>query len=345
MITYKTGNILDADAEMLVNTVNAVGVMGKGIALQFKNTFPENFSAYKKAVSEGKVRPGKVFIVNINAIGKVKYIANFATKNHWRYPSKLEWIESGLRDLKDQIVRLQVESVALPPLGCGHGGLDWNKIKPLIEHNLSNLPVKILAYEPSDAIKEILKNEFQPKAARLTPARAMLIYLLYKYRASGEEVTEFAAEKLSYFLQELGEKQLKLDFQKSYYGPYSGKIRHVLFAMNGYYLKGFEQKEAKPFEPLRLVAEKKQEVEHFVKNNLSQTEINRLDRVVDLIFGFESTYGLELLASVNYLISQGVGADAESVFREMESWSERKRNMFSKEHIELAIQTLNEKLS
>src|SRR6187402_1584473 len=133
MITYKTGNLLEAPVEALVNTVNTVGVMGKGIALQFKTTFPENYKVYVDAVKNGSVQLGKVLVVPVNPIGKVKYVINFPTKGHWRFPSKIAWIESGLKDLKDKIKEQGIHSVALPPLGCGNGGLDWEQVRPLIE--------------------------------------------------------------------------------------------------------------------------------------------------------------------------------------------------------------------
>jgi O-acetyl-ADP-ribose deacetylase (regulator of RNase III) len=339
MIIYKVGNILDAKVDVLVNTVNTVGVMGKGIALQFKNEFPENYKKYKEAVARNEISVGKVQIVPVNEISGVKYIVNFPTKAHWRYPSKIQWIKDGLKDLHEKILSLNIESIALPPLGCGNGGLNWEEVKPLIVESLSDLPISVYVYEPSLAIKEALKREEKPAAARLTPARAMLLYLLYKYRALGEFASEFAAEKLSYFLQRFGETQLKLDFKKGLYGPYSGKVRHVLYALNGYYIKGYEQKEAKPFESLELVAAKKDEVKNFIDKSASQAEKDRLDKVAEFIEGFESPYGLELLATVDFLSHTINLADAESIKREL--WSQRKRDLFPLNHIQLAIDHLD----
>ncbi len=339
MITYKTGNLLDASVHALVNTVNTIGVMGKGIALQFKNAFPENAKAYTDAVREGKVKLGQVLIVPVNPIGTVKYIVNFPTKGHWRYPSKLSWIKSGLQDLKQKIVETNITSIALPPLGCGNGGLDWNEVKPVIEKTLGDLTIDIIVYEPSSDVQEILKNEEKPSSSRLTPVRAMLLQLLYHYRALGEFTSEFAAEKLSYFLQRFGESQLKLNFQKGVYGPYSGKVRHVLYAVNGYYLKGFEQKNAKPFEPLEIIVEKASEVQEFIKNTLSFEEQQRLQEVAKFIQGFESPYGLELLATVDFLIEQENSFDSTLILQKL--WSDRKKNIFPQQHIELAIKHLS----
>ena len=338
MITYKTGNLLDAPVEALVNTVNTIGVMGKGIALQFKNTFPENFKAYSDAVKSGSFHLGQVLVVPVNPIGKLKYVINFPTKSHWRYPSKLEWIESGLKDLREKIQEKGIKSIALPPLGCGNGGLDWRQVRPLIEKEMSNLDAEVLIYEPSPEIQELLKREEKPSAAKLTSVRAMLLQLLYNYRALGEFTSEFAAEKLSYFLQRFGEQQLKLDFQKGIYGPYSGKVRHILYVVNGYYLKGYEQKEAKPFEPLEMMVDKAPEIQAYIKEKLSNEERDRLRRVSDLINGFESPYGLELLATVDYLIQENKTFNTEIISEKL--WSERKKDMFYKQHIEMAIQHL-----
>jgi len=339
MITYKVGNILDERAEALVNTVNTVGVMGKGIALQFKNAFPENFKRYSEAVDRNEIVTGQVQVVPVNSINGVKYIVNFPTKSHWRSPSKIEWIKDGLIDLKKKIEEYHITSIAIPPLGCGNGGLDWAEVRPIIIGSLSDINASIIIYEPSVAIKEALMKEDKASAAKLTPARAMLLYLLYKYRALGEFASEFAAEKLSYFLQRFGETQLKLNFKKGIYGPYSGQVRHVLFALNGYYIKGYEQKEAKPFETLELVASKKMEVYDFLDNRATDKEKGRLNSVSEFIQGFESPYGLELLATVDVLILENKLKDAELIKKQL--WSERKQNMFPLAHIQLAINHLS----
>ncbi len=174
-------------------------------------------------------------------------------------------------------------------------------------------PLTIQVYEPCANVKELLAKQERPAAARLTPVRAMLLLLLYQYRAMGEHASEFAAEKLSYFLQKAGETQLKLEFTKGYYGPYSGKVRHVLYALNGHYLKGFEQKSAKPFEPLEVVVERSEEVMEYIRTTLNSNEKSHLDKVLNLIKGFESPYGLELLATVDFLINETGNSDPHSL--------------------------------
>jgi O-acetyl-ADP-ribose deacetylase (regulator of RNase III) len=339
MITYKEGNILDAKVDALVNTVNTVGVMGKGIALQFKYQFPENYKIYKAAADRGEIATGKVQVVPVQDMNSVKYVINFPTKQHWRNPSKLIWIKEGLIDLRKQLVDHGIKSIAIPPLGCGQGGLKWEDVKPLIEFTLADLDIDALIFEPTLFIKEALKKEDRISAAKLTPARAMLLSLLYQYRALGEFASEFAAVKLGYFLQRFGETQLKLKFVKGAYGPYSNEVRFVLYTLNGYYLKGYEQKDAKPFEALELIASKKDEVQQYINNSTSSEEKHRLQHVTKFIEGFESPYGLELLATVDMIINETRSQDAELI--KMKLWSERKQNLFPLNHIQLAINHLN----
>ncbi|RMG31027.1 MAG: phosphatase [Bacteroidetes bacterium] len=339
MIKYFKGNLLHADAEALVNTVNTVGVMGKGIALQFKENFPQNYKAYKEAVKRREVEIGKMFVWERQGAERPHYIINFPTKTHWRFPSQLSYITDGLKDLRQVILDKGIQSVAIPPLGCGNGGLDWQVVKPLILEALKDLPAKLIIYEPDNAIKELLKKE-NIRAVRLTNARAMLLYLLYQYRTLGEEACEFAAEKLAYFLQRFGEKTLKLDFVRHIYGPYSGKVRHVLYALNGAYLSGFEQKNLRPFDEFELMPGKKEEINDFLHKNLSAEEEHRLAQVVKLIDGFQSPYSLELLASVDFILKDNPAARPEAIRATIAGWSSRKSKMFQLWHIEMAVEHL-----
>src|SRR3954463_11028724 len=140
MIRITRGNLLEADAEALVNTVNTVGVMGKGIALMFKEAFPENFKAYYDACKNKEISIGRIFVTERrDVMGGPRWIVNFPTKEHWRSPSKIEWIEEGLADLRRFIEDCKVRSIALPPLGSGNGGLDWEKVRARIVENLQSL--------------------------------------------------------------------------------------------------------------------------------------------------------------------------------------------------------------
>ncbi|MEM0994321.1 MAG: macro domain-containing protein [Bacteroidota bacterium] len=149
MIKYTKGNIIQADAEAIVNTVNTVGVMGKGIALAFKKAFPDNFKIYKKLCDEKKFDVGDLLITDTGQIGP-KLIINFPTKKHWRSKSKMEYIEIGMKVLIKEIVQRNIKSIAIPPLGCGNGGLDWEKVKSLILSELAPIEDQIIAtiYEP-----------------------------------------------------------------------------------------------------------------------------------------------------------------------------------------------------
>lgn len=144
------GNLLEADVDALVNPVNTQGVMGKGLALQFKKAFPDAFQSYVRACEAGEVVPGKMHVVR--RLMAPRFILNFPTKKHWRNPSKLEYIRDGLDDLVQQVRALEIQSIAVPPLGCGHGGLDWEEVRPLIEAAFVPLPdVRVVLYAPKGA--------------------------------------------------------------------------------------------------------------------------------------------------------------------------------------------------
>ena len=136
MIERASGDILKSDAEALVNSVNCVGVMGRGVALQFKKAFPENFKAYRLACANEQVQPGRMFVHDRGTLTNPRYIINFPTKTHWKARSRSEHIESGLLALREVIQRLRIQSIALPPLGCGLGGLEWSEVRPRIERAL-----------------------------------------------------------------------------------------------------------------------------------------------------------------------------------------------------------------
>lgn len=151
MITHTSGDILQDSSEALVNTVNCVGVMGLGLALQFKNAFPENFAAYKIACIAGEVTAGKMFITRTGRIFPSKLIVNFPTKRHWRDCSRMDDIQDGLVDLRNQIQSLQIGSIAIPALGCDLGGLDWTDVCPVIESTLADVKAEVILYAPHNS--------------------------------------------------------------------------------------------------------------------------------------------------------------------------------------------------
>ncbi|TSA30572.1 MAG: phosphatase [Bacteroidetes bacterium] len=339
MIHYETGNLLDSEAQALVNTVNTVGIMGKGIALQFREAFPENYKLYKKAVKSNEIKIGHVFVTQQSTIHGIRYIINFPTKTHWKGLSRIEYIKEGLQDLKNVVSSLSIRSIALPPLGCGNGGLDWSLVKREIETSLSDINAEIYIYSPNERIQEILEKE-KRREVKLTPARAMMMYLLYQYTALGESVSEFAAEKLMYFLQRFGETQLQLDFKNSYYGPYSGKVRHVLYALNGKFILGYSQKQTKPFESIKINPEEVETIKEYIAKELSDPEKERLQKIVNFIQGFQTPYALELLSTTDVLISQKASFNISEISKGIKNWSTRKKNLFPEKHLEIAIDHL-----
>jgi O-acetyl-ADP-ribose deacetylase (regulator of RNase III) len=327
MIKYITGNIFESQSEALVNTVNTVGIMGKGIALQFKNQFLSNYREYIKACKSGALQIGQLLVVeDISLLYGKKIIINFPTKTDWRKPSEYDYIEKGLIDLVQIIKERKILSIAIPPLGAGNGGLEWFKVKALLEKYLSDLDCIIAIYEPNAAVKEVLKKE----RVGLTPARAMLLAVLYDLVRNGEFVSEFASEKIGYFLQRFGAKYLfKLDYQPNFYGPYSGKIKHVLYYLNGSYISGYSSKEKKPFEELNLMMDAEQDVLAYLSKKEYQNEMQIVLKTQQFLTGFYSNFGLELLSTLDFIIQQEQTTELPKIKQKLNEWSNRKTKLFS----------------
>ncbi len=325
MIHYLKGNIFDSHADALINTVNTVGIMGKGIALQFKKAFPYNYKIYAKACKEGEVQVGQLLAVKDQNISTgEKWIINFPTKTDWRKPSEYEYVEKGLESLLEFIDKHELSSIALPPLGAGNGGLEWEKVKQIIEKKLEGKRIDVYVYEPNDKIKEELKKE----RTKLTPARALLLYVLYDLVSQGEYVSEFSSEKVSYFLQRFGAKKyFKLEFSPNFYGPYSGKLRFVLNALNGSYLMGFSDMNKKPFDPLTLVEDGKKEVLTYIRQKPDLDKI--ANQTMKFLDGFYSDFALELLSSIDYISEKNKTLDKDEIMQSLASWSDRKRSLIS----------------
>lgn len=337
MIRYIKGNILESDAQAIVNTVNTVGVMGKGIALQFKKSYPFNYKMYREAFKNNELAIGKLLVINdSNLYSGEKIIINFPTKKDWRKPSEYEFIETGLNDLIKVVEKHQIKSIAIPPLGSGNGGLDWVKVKKIIENKLAQLSIDIIVYEPSSLIKEQLKKE----RVKLTDARALLLYVLYDLVRNGEYVSEFSSEKICYFLQRFGAKKyFKLEFEPNFYGPYSGKVRFVLNVLNGSYIMGYSDMSKKPFEPLTLVADGFETVANHIESNPELKNI--ADKTLLFLNGFYSDFALELLSSVDYIALKQNSFDKTFISNKLSEWSDRKRSMFSNDkYVDISIDHL-----
>jgi len=339
MIKFTTGNLFESDADALVNTVNTEGVMGKGIALQFKKQYPNNYKAYRTLCKNGEFNIGDLFFFEeANFATGTKWIINFPTKTTWRKPSQYSYIDAGLDTLVKEIGKYPITSIAIPPLGSGNGGLDWSVVKQKIVEKLKPLNLDITVYEPNSQVKELMKKE----RVKLTPARAMLLFMLYKLVKNGEFVSEFSSEKLCYFLQRFGaKKQFNLNYQPNFYGPYSGVVKRVLNYLNGSYIMGYDGMDKKPFEFLSLVADGEQTVNQYLEN---QPELLKIAKKTDaFLTGFYSDFSLELLSTVDYISQTKNTLNKNEVLNELRDWSDRKRTLFSnKKFVDVSIAHLKE---
>ena len=337
MMEFKYGNLFEENTEALVNTVNSVGVMGKGIALHFKQAYPENFRQYERACRAKEVQPGQMFTVPTGSLLNPKYIINFPTKRHWKNKSQIEDIKSGLLALVAEVKRLGITSIAIPPLGCGNGGLDWQEVKPLIESAFIHLPhIDIVIFEPSGApVAE--KMQVATNKPNMTRGRALVIHLIEAYGIPGYELTKLEIQKLAYFLQEAGEI-LKLPYKKHISGPYADNLSHVLNNIEGHFIRGYGDGSSRA--SIYVLPEGREMAGAFLAAEPQAQE--RLEQVCQLIYGFETPYGLELLATVHWVATKdpNPARNSEEAIALVHEWSDRKRRIFKPEHIRKAWQRL-----
>ncbi|MCH8824770.1 MAG: macro domain-containing protein [Planctomycetes bacterium] len=339
MIELQQGDILKAKADALVNTVNCVGVMGRGIALQFKKAFPEAFKAYEAACKRDEVKPGKVLTFDLNKFEQPHFVIHLPTKKHWRGKSKMEYVDAGLISLLAEVKRLGINSIAVPPLGCGLGGLNWEDVRHRIERAFENLPdVQVLLYEPKGApsAEDMAKEEKTPS---MTEGRALLLGLMRRYLLAVMDptVTLMEIHKLMYFMQESGQN-LRLKFTKGPYGPYGENLRHVLTHIEGHFISGFGDAAEQPEKPIEPKAEALAAAEDFLSNH--PQVYKRFDRVVRLIEGFETPFGMEVLSTVHWVAKHEGATTLKQVIAKTYKWSNRKR-MFKQQHIRVALDTLS----
>lgn len=338
MIELARGNLLEAQAEALVNTVNTVGVMGKGIALQFKQAYPLNFHAYKRACEQGEVLSGRMFVFHTGTIEWPRLIINFPTKRHWRAKTRLADIDAGLQDLLRVIQEEQVRSIAIPPLGCGNGGLDWGIVRPRIEVAFAQLSsVKALLYAP-EGPPEAAKMPVQTLRPRMTAGRAAVVGLLANYLLPGYTATLLEMQKLTYFLQAAGEP-LKLNFLRGQFGPYAENLNHSLQRMEGHFIRGYGDRSSGA--SIELMPGAAEEAREFLWGG--HESMQRLKRVAHLIEGFETPFSLELLASLHWLEDvEGLELNNASTARRfLREWSPRKEAKFDSFQIEVALTHLH----
>lgn len=338
MIRFVTGNVQEADAEAVVNSVNCVGFMGRGVALQFKKAWPENFSAYAAACRRGEVQPGKMFVFETGRLTNPRYIVNFPTKRHWRGKSRIEEIEAGLRSLAEEIRARGIRSIALPPLGCGLGGLHWPDVRRRIAETLGDLDqVDITVCEPSESVP-LPKSMRRSEPARMTPGRAARIGLMELYLRGLLDpfVSLLELHKLMCFMQKAGEP-LRLRFAEGPCGPYAENLRHVLHAIEGYYVSGCGAGGNQPGKVSELVPGAVDDARRAMAQKHASRE--RRERVGRLVEGFESPYGLELLATVLWIVTSRHPNTADVVVSHFYRWAPRKQR-FSRGQIFLALRVL-----
>lgn len=350
MITYTQGNLLEARAQALVNTVNTVGVMGKGIALMFKERFADNFRLYAAACKAGQVHTGKMFVTEVGELDGPRWIVNFPTKQHWRPPSKLEWINEGLQDLRRFLQEHNIESIAIPPLGAGNGGLAWPVVREQIEAALGDLAIDILVYEPTRQYQNVAKRS---GVETLTPARALIAELVRRYWVLGMECSLLEIQKLAWFLERAIERfapddnPLSLKFVAHKYGPYATRLSHVLDDLDGSYLHCEKRiSDASPFDVIWFDDERKTYLQAYLKTE-AKSYLQALEFTAGLIDGFESPFGMELLSSVDWLLhKEGVEASVPALREGLRHWpggrraAERKDQLFDDRALDIALNRL-----
>lgn len=349
MITFTLGNLLEAPVEALVNTVNTVGVMGKGIALMFKERFARNFDLYAEACKAKQVETGKMFVTEVHELAGPRWIINFPTKRHWKAKSQMEWIVDGLQDLRRFLVEHQVKSIAIPPLGAGNGGLEWLTVRAEIEKALGDLDVEILIFEPTSKYQNVAKREGVEK---LTPARALIAELVRRYWVLGMECSLLEIQKLAWFLERSIEQfsadknPLNLKFVAHKYGPYANRLDHLLNSLDGSYLHCDKRiSDADPLDVIWFDDGRKSYVQTYLNTEAVQYT-QALEFTAALIDGFESPFGMELLATVDWLISrENVEPTVAAVRKGLERWpagaAERKCRLFDDRVIGIALERLN----
>jgi O-acetyl-ADP-ribose deacetylase (regulator of RNase III) len=351
MIKFIKGNLLDAQVDALVNTVNEVGVMGKGIALMFSEAFPKNTAAYVEASKRKDVRIGKMFVTENEELAYPRWIINFPTKQHWRNPSKVEWISEGLDDLVRVIEQYHINSIALPPLGCGNGGLDWGVVRTMIVERLGQLRgVDIQVYEPIAQYQNVPKPT---GVAKLTPARALMAELVRRYSILGFDCTILEVQKLAWFLQRglLVHKlddPTKLQFEPNKYGPYSEKLRHLLNGLDGSYLHSEKRLgDAGPLDIVTFDDQRRDEVRAYLADAKIKKYSAALDWTAEMIDGFESPFGMELLATIDWLLTESkIEPTVAALKQALLSWpggttaGQRKYRLFNEKVLAIALERL-----
>lgn len=352
MISYTQGNLLEARVDALVNTVNTVGVMGKGIALMFKERFGRNFSLYAQACKARQVAVGHMFVTETGELDGPRWIINFPTKDHWRSNSRLEWVESGLEDLKRVVRERGIRSLAVPPLGAGNGGLDWGTVKARIESAFADLQdVEVLVYEPTKQYQNVARRT---GIQRLTPARALIAEAVRRYWVLGMECSLLEVQKLAWFLERsldhLGlRNDLRLNFVAHRYGPFASNLNHLLNSLDGSYLHSEKRiADAGAWDVIGFDEGRRGLVQAYLRTE-ARDVASALELTSQVIDGFESPFGMELLASVDWLLSrEGIEPEVPALLDGLAHWpagdaagaGQRKSRLFDDRSVRIALEQL-----
>lgn len=321
MIKYVTGNILESDADFLVNTVNCEGYMGKGIAYQFKLQYPENNKDYIRACKNESLHIGRLHYFSENG----KTIINFPTKNKWRENSRIEYIEEGMDDLVRLISHLEINSIAIPPLGSGNGGLNWDDVKPIIERSLSDLDLDVYVYEPSQ------NYIAQPKAAPNLSASALIVL---KIKENLKFPTNFRLQKTAYFVN-IFSQQNYFKFSRNKYGPYANSINIIdknIGEFKNYY-------HAKTIKETYEIAYNK-----LVSKNVDE-KLNQLSPSIEKAAQYTNSISddhmLEGLSTILFLLQESGTLTEDEILLGFKNWSEEKFKKFNENDIVSGINYLS----
>ncbi|MEZ3436532.1 MAG: macro domain-containing protein [Lachnospiraceae bacterium] len=324
MIQYVKGNMFECNADCLINTVNCEGFMGKGVAYQFKMRFPENNKSYIKACKSGELTVGKVHYYIEEGIT----IINFPTKNKWRENSKMEYIENGMSFFVELLPRLNVKKIAIPPLGCGNGGLIWAEVKEVIESKIASLSDKydFVIFEPYSSYKAIPKNPPQVSVSGL---------VLLDIRLNLKKFNRIRLQKTGYFMNLFLEEDY-FKFDKWKYGPYSHSIDIVARNIKEYQeYYGIDNSQTTFEHIYQVICSEK--VDNKFKNLHMAVE-----KAAEYVNGIQTDKKLEGAATVLYLVQNGVPKNKMQLVDEFKGWSEDKAKRFSDKYILECIDYLEE---
>jgi len=284
----------------------------------------------------------------VNELEGPRWIVNFPTKQHWRAPSRLAWVVEGLHDLRRFLVDHQVKSIAIPPLGAGNGGLEWADVRQQVEAILGDLDLEIIVFEPTRQYQNIAKRTGVEK---LTPARALIAEMVRRYWILGMECSLLEIQKLAWFIERgierfrPGDNPLNLQFVAHKYGPYANRLDHLLNNLDGSYLHCNKRiSDADPLEVIWFDNDRKTYMETYLKTE-AKAYLPALEYTTALIDGFESPFGMELLATVDWLLcKEQIDPTLEAVREGMKHWpagaAERKCRLFDDRAISIALARL-----